>query len=109
MEHLGCVPVPPARDLSGPVLEAGTGLAGAHLRGMHLRLPGYGDGGPTLEVYSYDALEAGQPAAVNRPGYGHLAFEVDDVAGLRARILAAGGSAVGGIVTTSIATGATVT
>jgi hypothetical protein len=35
----GCVPVPPERDLSGPIMEAGTGVPGAHLRGMHLRLP----------------------------------------------------------------------
>ena len=53
----GCVPVPPERDLSGPIMEAGTGLPGAHLRGMHLRLPGYGDAGPTLEIFNYSALE----------------------------------------------------
>ena len=50
----GCVPVPPERDLSGPLMEAGTGLPGAHLRGMHLRLPGYGDTGPTLEIFNYN-------------------------------------------------------
>jgi hypothetical protein len=32
----GCEPVPPERDLSGPWLDAATGLPGAHLRGMHL-------------------------------------------------------------------------
>ena len=42
----GCIPVPPERDLSGPNIEAGTGLPSAHLRGMHLRLPGYGDSRP---------------------------------------------------------------
>ena len=34
----GCSPMPPERDLSGGKLEAGTGLPGAHLRGVHLRL-----------------------------------------------------------------------
>ena len=38
----GCVPVPPERDLSGPALEAGTGVPGATLAGIHLRLPGSG-------------------------------------------------------------------
>jgi len=39
----GCMPVPPARDLSGDWLDQATGLTGAHIRGVHLRLPGYGD------------------------------------------------------------------
>ena len=40
------MPVPPERDLAGPDMDAGTGIPGAHLRGMHLRLPGRGDEGP---------------------------------------------------------------
>ena len=42
----GCVFVPPERDLGGPVLEAGTAVPGATIRGAHLRLPGLGDNGP---------------------------------------------------------------
>ena len=57
----GCVPVPPERDLSGPEMEAGTGIAGAHLHGIHLRLPGHGDAGPTLEIFSYNHT-GGAPA-----------------------------------------------
>ncbi len=38
----GCVDVPPERDFSGPALEAGTGIPGARLHGVHLRLPGGG-------------------------------------------------------------------
>jgi hypothetical protein len=53
----GCLRVPPERDLTGPVMEAGTGIPAAHLRGVHLRLPGHGDTGPTLEVFTYDRLE----------------------------------------------------
>ncbi len=76
----GCVRVPPERDLAGPDMEAGTGLPAAHLRGVHLRLPGYGDAGPTLEIFTYDRLEERPATAVNRPGFGHLAFSVADVA-----------------------------
>ena len=104
----GCVPVPPERDLSGPVMEAGSGIRGAHLRGMHLRLPGYGDGGPTLEIFTYTELAEEGRKAVNRPGLGHLAFQVADIPAVRAQVLAAGGAAVGEVVTTSIATGARV-
>lgn len=105
----GCIPVPPERDLRGEQLEAGTGLSGARLRGAHLRLPGYGDDGPTLEIFTYHVLTARDPTAVNRPGWGHLAFSVGDVNATRQAVLRAGGRAVGDVVTTQIATGARVT
>ena len=105
----GCAAVPPERDLSGPNLESGTGVPNAHLRGMHLRLPGYGDTGPTLEIFNYTALEDRPATAVNRPGFAHIAFAVDNVQAAREAALAAGGRVVGGVVTTSIATGAKVT
>ena len=105
----GCVPVPPERDLSGPAMEAGTGIPGVHLRGVHLRLPGCGEDGPTLEIFSYSPQEGRPPSAVNRPGFGHLAFRVSDVAAARAAVLAAGGRPVGEVVTLAIAGGGTVT
>jgi predicted enzyme related to lactoylglutathione lyase len=106
---LGCIPVPPERDIQGEKFEAGTGLPGAHLRGIHLRLPGYGDNGPTLEIFTYDVLEDRPKTAVNRPGLGHIAFSVDDVAVAQRSVLEAGGKAIGEIVITEIATGAKVT
>ncbi len=105
----GCVPVPPERDFQGKDLDAGTGLKGAHLRGAHYRLPGAGEKGPTLEIFSYDQLEPSSPAAANRLGFGHIAFEVEDVAAARQEVLSAGGEAVGKIVTLTTSTGATVT
>ena len=108
-ELFGCVRVPPERDFSGPDLDRGTGIAGARLRGVHLRLPGQGDDGPTLEIFSYDHHAERPATAVNRPGYGHIAFVVDDVASARERVLAAGGGAVGEVVTLTTATGARVT
>jgi catechol 2,3-dioxygenase-like lactoylglutathione lyase family enzyme len=96
----GCIPVPPQRDLSGSALEAGTGLPGAHLQGEHLRLPGGCENGPTLEIFSYIEMQSHPAAAVNRPGYGHIAFVVEDVSTALAAVLAAGGSSIGEIVTT---------
>jgi catechol 2,3-dioxygenase-like lactoylglutathione lyase family enzyme len=101
-EVLGCVRVPPARDLSGPEIGAGTGIPDAHLRGVHLRLPGWGDAGPTLEVFTYQQLAEGSPKAVNRPGFGHLAFSVEDVAQARAAAIAAGARPIGEVVTSAI-------
>jgi predicted enzyme related to lactoylglutathione lyase len=108
-EVFGCVPVPPERDFQGEKLEAGTGLPGAHLRGVHLRLPGYAGDGPTLEIFNYSALEPRPATAVNRPGYGHIAFAVDDVAAAREAVLQVGGGVVGEIVTLRTAAGVDIT
>ena len=105
----GCVPVPPERDYAGPELAAGTGIPGARLRGVHLRLPGSGPDGPTLEIFEYAELAPAASPAANRPGFAHIAFSVADVAAARARVLASGGSAVGEIVTSTTATGERVT
>jgi predicted enzyme related to lactoylglutathione lyase len=101
-EVIGCVPVPPERDLSGEPVERGTGIPGVHLRGVHLRLPGRGADGPTLEIFSYEPMVEGGVKAVNRPGLGHLAFLVDDVEAARTEVLAHGGSIVGEVVTTPV-------
>lgn len=99
----GCRQVPPVRDLSGDWLERATGVTGAHIRGVHLLLPGYGESGPTLEVFEYHAeVEAALPPP-NRVGYGHVAFMVDDVAAVRDRVLSAGGAPVGSIESVVIA------
>ncbi len=105
----GCELVPPERDFAGEKVEALTGLKDAHLRGVHLRLPGYGEAGPTLEIFNYNELAEKPISAVNRPGFGHIAFAMDDVQMARAAVLAAGGSAVGEVVTLTTSTGGRVT
>jgi predicted enzyme related to lactoylglutathione lyase len=105
----GCVPVPPERDFQGEKVDAGTGLHGAHLTGEHLRLPGWGEGGPTLEIFNYNLLEDKVKTAVNRPGFGHIAFSVQDVEAAQKAVLQAGGRAIGEVVTLQTATGASVT
>lgn len=107
--HFACKVVPPERDYAGAALEAGTGVPGATLRGVHLRLPGHGSDGPTLEIYTYSKLAEGPAPSVNRPGFAHIAFEVESVADARREVLAAGGQAVGEIVTLTTAAGRRVT
>jgi predicted enzyme related to lactoylglutathione lyase len=102
VQVFGCIPLPPERDLAGEWLDRATGLSDAHIRGMHLRLPGCGDDGPTLEIFQYDAQRAAMATAPNRPGLGHLAFTVDDVRVTCAAIVAAGGGMLGEIVTVDI-------
>jgi len=108
-DAFGCSFVPPERDYQGNELDAGTGLKGAHMTGAHLRLPGYGENGPTLEIYNYEELEPHPMTIVNRPGYGHLAFEVDDVHAARELVEANGGDAIGEVVTLTTRVGSRVT
>ncbi len=102
VDVFGCVLVPPERRLEGEWLAGATGVPGAAVRGVHLRLPGVGENGPTLEVFQYASEQERLSAAANRKGLGHLAFEVDDVSTAAARVCAAGGRMVGGVVSREI-------
>ncbi|NMC86569.1 MAG: VOC family protein [Anaerolineaceae bacterium] len=102
IEVLDCELVPPERDLRGEPVERGTAIPGVHLSGVHLRLPGVGSDGPTLEIFSYEPLAAAAAKKVNRPGFGHIAFAVEDIDAARAEVLAHGGRAVGELVKTPI-------
>ena len=98
-EVFGCEWKGPERDLSGTWLDNVNAVPHAHLRGVHLRLPGYGEDGPTLEIFSYDhIIQHGIPVA-NQCGFAHIAFAVEDVDGALQAVIAAGGSTVGKIET----------
>jgi catechol 2,3-dioxygenase-like lactoylglutathione lyase family enzyme len=62
-----------------------------------------------MEIYAYDREEPALPPAANRPGWGHVAFAVDDVPAARREVLAAGGAAVGEVVTVATSDGRQVT
>ena len=102
VEVFGCVPVPPERHLSGEWLDRATSLEGARIDGVHLRLPGHGEHGPTLEVFQYSTGESGSGAQADRKGFGHIAFSVCDVHAMAERIVRHGGCLLGEIVTREI-------
>lgn len=108
-EVFGCEFVPPERDIRSADLDAATGLTDAHLTGAHLRLPGHGDSGPTIEIFTYDALTDHPGPRVDRPGWGHVAFQVPDVPAAVEAVIAAGGGRLGEIVTTQTKDGRRVT
>ncbi|MHC4168369.1 MAG: VOC family protein [Planctomycetota bacterium] len=109
-EHvLGCKPVPPERASSAEWVERSTGVPGGAIAGIHLRLPGFGDDGPTLEIFQYNNAQERPETAINRPGFAHMAFGVDDVEAARKEILAAGGGCVGDVVTAEITNAGTIT
>ena len=102
VQVFGCKPVPPERKLSGKWLDSGTGVTDAEICGIHLRLPGYDDKGPTLEIFRYNKQTEGLKPAVNRPGLAHVAFAVDDVKAVRDDVIAAGGGVIGDLVSADI-------
>ena len=101
-EAFGCSPVPPERNLSGSWLESATGVSGAQIQGVHLRLPGPGNEGPTLEIFQYNQEEGRPKTAINRPGFAHIAFAVEEVEAAREAVIAAGGGVVGEVVSVKI-------
>lgn len=101
-EVFDCRPVGPERDLGVDWLAVATGVPDARLRGQHLLLPGHGDSGPTLEIYTYEQNADRPEPVANRVGYVHLAFEVDDVATVLDAVLAHGGQRLGEVVGTTV-------
>ena len=106
---LDCEILLPERDHHGDWVGELTGIDGAAITGAHLRLPGYGEGGPTLEIFEYNLPADCPPPALNRYGLAHLAFEVSDVEAARQRFIEAGGSDLGSVLTRPIAGAGTIT
>ena len=94
-EVFGCATVPPERNLSGKWLDRATGIEGSQISGIHLRLPGHGDAGPTLEIFQYAAMPERPRVLPNTPGFSHIAFHVDDVAATAKAVVDRGGAALG--------------
>ena len=93
-----CEPTYPERDLSGEWIDRATNINNVRIKGMHLRLPGYTDG-PTLEIFEYEpAKDRNIPSEIDMRGLGHIAFEVESVEQIQAKLLAHGGSQLGELV-----------
>jgi catechol 2,3-dioxygenase-like lactoylglutathione lyase family enzyme len=75
-----------------------------------LRLPSYGDDGPTLKIFQYDEmLEKPQPPSANHLELGHLAFEVGSVEAALQELKRRGGGELGKDITKKIAGAGTIT
>ncbi|KAF1312711.1 VOC family protein [Pseudomonas putida] len=95
VDVFGCVPVGPVRRLSGQSVADGTGLIKPEIEGIHLRLPGNGEGGPTLEVFQYCHFHDEPEKFANSRGFSHIAFEVSDVEAVCAKVISSGGWLLG--------------
>jgi lactoylglutathione lyase len=98
----GCKVKPPERNLKGQWLDRLTAIAGSHINGIHLSLPGYGPEGPTLEIFQYSREPKSKLPRINQPGFGHIAFSVKNVRQLLSKVERNGGGRVGEMVSAEI-------
>ncbi len=92
-----CKPLYPERDLEGEWLDRLTGQKDAKIRGIHLALPGWNQG-PTLEIFEYEPGLDKPTSKINTPGFGHIAFHVDDVEAIIAKLVEHGGKTLGKVI-----------
>ncbi len=102
IEVFDCKPVFPERNLRGRWVNELTGLDDANIRGIHLRLPDF-ENGPTLEIFEYSPEEQETiPPAINKQGFAHIAFHVENVEEITKKIIENGGKKYGEIIRTEI-------
>ncbi|GAH90529.1 unnamed protein product [marine sediment metagenome] len=94
----GCKEVYAKRDLKGKWIDEGTCIDDVHIEGVHLRLPGYVDEGPTLEIFQYNRSIPQESKKINQEGLAHLAFKVDDVEKTLKAVLEFGGGKLSEII-----------
>ncbi len=93
-----CKPLWPERDLHGKWLDESTGIDNARISGTHLRLPGFEEGSPTLEIFQYNNNLPAEKK-INTEGICHLAFRVESVQKVLKEILKNGGTQIGKVTT----------
>ena len=81
--------------MSGEQVSRGNGVPNCEIYSVWLTLPGVET--PFLEIHQYRELSDSSLPLVNQPGYGHIAFEVEDIRAMRDEIIRAGGSDQGKI------------
>ncbi|NIP72739.1 MAG: VOC family protein [Gammaproteobacteria bacterium] len=98
-EVFGCVPLREINHLTGTWIEEITSVAGAEIRYVHLRFPGFGADGPELELVQYLNPSRKFDITPDTYGFGHVSFGVADVHKALEAIVTAGGGRVGEVLT----------
>ena len=66
VQVLGCEPAGSERHNQGPAFDALTGFVGGSVAGRHLRLPGHGERGPTIEIFQFSQNDPTLPTSLFR-------------------------------------------
>lgn len=74
---------------------------------MLLKLPSDNDNGSILEIFQYSESQEKPEAKGNRKGFGHIAFEVDDIQEARNKMIEHGGGNLGEVASVELGRGRT--
>ncbi|MEH0291435.1 MULTISPECIES: VOC family protein [Agrobacterium] len=83
------------RTLSGEKVSRGNGLSNSEIRTVWLRFPELEQ--PFLEIHEHRVTHPREQPRVNEPGFGHLAFQMEDISATLSSIIEAGGAQIGQI------------
>ncbi|MFB5650626.1 VOC family protein [Leptospira wolffii] len=79
------------RDYKGDFIQNLTGVREAEVQGKHLLLPGYSEGGPTFEVFTYNRFSSRPIPERSEPGRIATGFRVSDLQKSISKIVQEGG------------------
>lgn len=79
------------RDYKGDFIENLTGIKGIEIKGRHLPLPGYDEGGPTFEIFTYNNFSKKDPLDKYDTGRIAVGFRVLDLRSSVKKIIREGG------------------
>ncbi|WP_440982655.1 VOC family protein [Shinella sumterensis] len=90
---MGCVVFRELKTLSGEHVSRGNGLSNSEIRTIWLKFPQLER--PFLEIHEHKVTHHRNEPKVNEPGFGHLAFQMEDVGDTLFKIIEAGGAQIG--------------
>ncbi len=83
------------KTLSGEKVSRGNGLSNSEIRTIWLKFPELER--PFLEIHEHTVTHSRDQPRVNEPGFGHLAFQMEDIRETLSNIIQAGGAQIGEI------------
>ncbi|NSX87678.1 VOC family protein [Agrobacterium tumefaciens] len=90
-----CVVLRAPKTLSGENVSRGNGLSNSEIRTIWLKFPQLER--PFLEIHEHRLIHHRSEPKVNEPGFGHLAFQMEDIGNVLSKIIEAGGAQIGQI------------
>lgn len=92
---MNCSVMREPRTLSGQMVSRGNGLSNSEILSIWLKFPDLEQ--PFLEIHEHRVTHPRDEPQVNEPGFGHLAFQMNDIASVLSAIIGAGGTQIGEI------------
>ncbi|WP_420408513.1 VOC family protein [Hoeflea sp.] len=95
MDVMKCELLRGPKVLSGEAVSRGNGLPNSEIHTIWLKFPDLER--PFLEIHQHVITRHRDQPRVNEPGFGHLAFQLEDIGDTLSKIIGAGGNQIGEI------------